>query len=129
MPTKKLTSIEAAKLERRNRSHLSTLKSDVVSLKRAVTGYNGKTGLVGHAEKTDLTLIRLEKGQKIIKELLTGDDTDINDQGGVKGKIRELGTMQKVVKRIMWLGIGSIITGSVAIIFTIIRAFLLNPLP
>ncbi len=124
-----LSPSEIEALERRDKSNIVYLRRGVTELKRIVKGYNGGTGLVGHAEQTSKDVRILKQGQTDIKKLLVGDETDINDTGGVKGKIRELSIMQQVVKRIMWLGISSIIAGSAGIIFTLIRTWMLQAVP
>ena len=99
-----------------NRNDIIYLKRGMTELKRVIKGYNGTTGLVGRAEKTDLALGRLEKGMGEIKTLLTGDASDSEDVG-LKGKQRDLRKMQKVVVRVAWLLVSVFITGSIGLIF------------
>jgi len=100
-----------------NRNDIIYLKRGMTELKRVVKGYDGDTGLIGRAEKTELALGRLEKGMGEIKTLLTGDVADSEDAGGMKGKQRDLGKMQKSVVRVAWLLVSVFITGSAGLIF------------
>ena len=100
---------------------ITYLKRGMTELKRIVKGYNGNTGLVGHAEKTDLTLKRLEEGQGEIKTLLIGDTKDPEDAGGLKGGQRDLRKMQASLIRFFWIVLGVFISGSGGMIFYLIQ--------
>lgn len=100
-----------------NRNDIIYLKRGMTELKRVIKGYNGNTGLIGRAEKTDLALGRLEKGMGEIKTLLTGDDSDSEDTGGMRGNQRDLRKMQRSVVRVAWLLVSVFITGSIGLIF------------
>lgn len=112
-----LSQDEIDALDRRDRNDITYLKRGMTELKRIVKGYNGSTGLAGHAEKTDLALIDLKKGQEDIKKLLVGDETDANDDGGMRGKQRDIEKVQTASKRLAWIAIGAIVTGMVSVGF------------
>ena len=114
-------------LDRRNRLDYLGLKTEVRDLKRAVRGFNGNTGLIGHAEKTDLVLEELKQGQADILKLLDGDITDANDGGGMKGNQRELCKMQKAIIRFFWIVMGVFISGIGSLIFYAIQFNLAVP--
>ena len=118
---------EIQELDRRNRLDYLGLKKEVRELKRAVTGFNGDTGLKGHAERTDLVLVELKQGQADIKKLLIGDETDANDGGGMKGNQRELCKMQKAIVRFFWVIVGVFISGTGSMVFFVIQTNLATP--
>ena len=122
-----MTETEIQELDRRNRLDYLGLKTEVRDLKRAVKGFNGNTGLIGHAERTSLAIGRLENGMTEIKTLLTGDETDANDGGGMKGNQRELCKMQKAIVRFFWVIVGVFISGSGGLIFFAIQTNLATP--
>ena len=112
-----MTKAEINELDRRDKRIYTALKNEVRDLKRAVRGYNGDTGLIGHAEKTDLALKILKKGQDDIKLLLTGDDTKLDDDGGLKGRQRERAKREKTIIRLFWIVIGVFCSGTGGLIF------------
>ena len=127
MGTHKMTDMELQELDRRNQAPFVELKETVRELKRVVTGFNGDTGLKGHAERTDIMLEELKQGQAEIKVLLTGDDTKLDDDGGIKGKLREREKREKVIIRLFWIVIGVFFSGSGGLIFFAIQSNLTTP--
>ena len=121
MGVHKMSEGELSELDRRNKTELTALKNEVRTLTRAVRGFNGSTGLIGHAEKTDLTLTRLENGQTDIKKLLIGDETKADDSGGLRGGQRDLRKMQSALVRFFWIVLGVLISGSAGLIFYTIQ--------
>ena len=103
-------------METENRNDIAYLKRGMTEIKRVVKGYNGNTGLVGHAEKTDITLGRLETGIGEIKKLLIGDTTDVEDTG-LKGGQRDLRKMQASLTRFFWIVLGVFISGTGGLLF------------
>lgn len=99
-----------------NRNDIIYLKRAMTEIKRVVKGYNGNTGLVGHAEKTDLSLELLRIGQGEIKKLLIGDIADKED-AGLKGGQRDLRKMQASITRFFWIVLGVFISGTGGLIF------------
>jgi len=99
-----------------NRNDILYLKRGMTEIKRVVKGYNGNTGLVGHAEKTDLALGRLEVGVGEIKKLLIGDISDPED-AGLKGGQRDLRKMQANLTRFFWIVLGVFISGTGGLLF------------
>ena len=116
-----MSEAELSELDRRNKTELTALKNEVRTLTRAVRGFNGSTGLVGHAEKTDLALKRLEIGQIDIKKLLIGDETKAEDSGGLRGGQRDLRKMQKGIVKFFWIVLGVFISGAGGLIFYTIQ--------
>ncbi len=121
MGERKMTEAELHDLDRRNKTELKAVQNEVRQLTRAVRGFNGNTGLVGHAEKTDFTLNELKTGQADIKKLLVGDETDAEDSGGLKGGQRDLRKMQKAIVRFFWIVLGVLISGAGGLIFYTIQ--------
>ena len=129
MPAKNLTALEVRALERRDKTVYTNLKNEVRDLKRAIRGFNGSTGLLGQAEKTSAAIEELKLGQADIKILLTGDDTKVNDEGGLKGKQRDLDKMQGIIKRFFWIITGLFLSGSIGLIFAFIQQRVVAPCP
>ena len=67
------------------------------------------------------------QGQKEIKILLTGDNTKLDDDGGIKGKLREREKREKVIIRLFWAVMGVFITGTGSLIFFAIQSNLTTP--
>ena len=116
-----MSETEMRELDRRDQAPYLDLKSTVRELKRVVNGFNGDTGLKGRAEQAAQDIGDLKKGQKEIKILLTGDNTKLDDDGGIKGKLREREKREKIIIRLFWIVMGVFISGSGGLIFFAIQ--------
>jgi len=118
MQDKNLTAAQAAALERRDKMNIQQLETEVRNLKRAVTGFNGDTGLCGRVENVEGKIDSMKISFDKVHVLLIGDEEDPASRG-MKGEQQELKKMQTAVKRILWIAIGAIVSSSVGILFVL----------